>query len=35
MLKSKLLDPTSNKFANALSDLEDRHNDIVKLEKVK
>jgi hypothetical protein len=29
------MDPTSAKFANALSDIEERHNDIIKLEKVK
>jgi hypothetical protein len=34
MLRTKLMDPTSAKFANALSDIEDRHNDIIKLEKV-
>jgi hypothetical protein len=34
MLKSKLTEGASTKLINALSDLEDRHNDIVKLEKV-
>lgn len=33
MLKSKLNDPASQKFKNAVSDIEERHNDLLKLEK--
>lgn len=34
MLKSRLLEKGSLKLQNAVSDIEDRHNDIIKLEKV-
>jgi hypothetical protein len=34
LLNNRLLDKASNKIVNAVTDLEDRHNDIVKLERV-
>jgi hypothetical protein len=35
MMKSRLLEKGHAKLQNAVSDLEDRHKDIIKLEKVK